>query len=77
MPTLILRGEHAPRPSRLIAAGLARVMRTARLRIVPNAGHMGPFTHADDVNTAIAEHLELLQLQMSAPRANSFRPQIR
>ena len=58
MPTLVLRGEHAPRPSRLIASGLTRVMRTARLRIVPNAGHMGPFTHADDVNTAIAGHLE-------------------
>jgi pimeloyl-ACP methyl ester carboxylesterase len=58
MPTLVLRGEHAPRPSRLIAEGLARVVRTARLRVVPNAGHMGPFTHADDVNRAIAKHLE-------------------
>lgn len=57
VPALILRGQNGPEPSRLIAESLARVIRRARLSVVPGAGHMGPFTHADEVNTSIAEHL--------------------
>lgn len=58
IPTLILRGEHALEPSRLIAEGLTHAMRAARLCIIADAGHMGPFTHADEVNAAIAAHLK-------------------
>jgi pimeloyl-ACP methyl ester carboxylesterase len=56
IPVLIMRGEHAPMPTALIAHGLA-VALAAELVIVPGAGHMGPFTHADAVNRAIAGHL--------------------
>jgi pimeloyl-ACP methyl ester carboxylesterase len=56
IPVLIMRGEHAPAPTALIAHGLA-VALAAGLVIVPGAGHMGPFTHADHVNRAIATHL--------------------
>lgn len=64
IPTLILCGEHAREPSRLIAEALARVTPGARLSMVAGAGHMGPFTHAAEVNDLIAAHLEAA----SAPR---------
>ena len=58
VPTLVLRGEQGPEPSRLIAEGLARVMRFARLEVIAGAGHMGPFSHAGAVNAAIAAHMK-------------------
>ena len=56
-PTLILRGENAHTPSRRIAETLAQVMPNARLVLVPGAGHMGPVTHAAQVNALIVAHL--------------------
>jgi pimeloyl-ACP methyl ester carboxylesterase len=41
-PVLVLRGEHAPPPTRVTIAG---------------AGHMGPITHAADVNRHIVDHI--------------------
>jgi pimeloyl-ACP methyl ester carboxylesterase len=57
VPTLLLRGEHAPAPTRLIAEILASLMPVARLSVVLDAGHMGPLTHAPAVNAAIAGHI--------------------
>jgi pimeloyl-ACP methyl ester carboxylesterase len=57
IPTLILRGEHAPSPTRLIAEALKAMMPSARLQIVAGAGHMGPITHAKDVNAAILRQI--------------------
>jgi pimeloyl-ACP methyl ester carboxylesterase len=58
IPTLIVRGEHAPAPTRLIAEALQAVMPAARIEVVAGAGHMGALTHAKDVNTAIVRHIE-------------------
>ena len=46
------------RATRLIAETLSGLMPTARLVVVPGAGHMGPLTHAPFVNAAIARHIE-------------------
>jgi pimeloyl-ACP methyl ester carboxylesterase len=56
-PILILRGELAPTPTRLIADALPDVMDCARLEVVAGAGHMGPLTHAAAVNARIAAHI--------------------
>jgi pimeloyl-ACP methyl ester carboxylesterase len=56
-PALIMRGEHAPAPSRLIAETLHTLMPAADLVIIAGAGHMGPLTHAAEVNAAIAQHI--------------------
>ena len=58
IPTLILRGEHAPAPTRLIAEALPTLLRSAQLEVVAGAGHMGPLTHATSVNAAIVGHIE-------------------
>jgi pimeloyl-ACP methyl ester carboxylesterase len=56
-PVLIMRGEHALPPSRLIAEILQALVPDARLEIVASAGHMGPLTHAAQVNAAITRHI--------------------
>ena len=56
-PALIMRGEHAPAPTKLIAETLPTLMPSAYLTIFAGAGHMGPLTHAPEVNAAIARHI--------------------
>jgi pimeloyl-ACP methyl ester carboxylesterase len=56
-PVLILRGERAPVPTRLIAEGLARQLPAVRLVVLDRAGHMGPVTHASEVGGEIARHI--------------------
>ena len=56
-PVLVMRGEYAPAPTQLIADTLPSLMRAARLCAVAGAGHMGPLTHADEVNAVIAAHI--------------------
>jgi len=56
-PALIMRGEHAPAPTRLIAETLPILMPAARLAVIAGAGHMGPLTHAPEVNAAIVQHI--------------------
>jgi pimeloyl-ACP methyl ester carboxylesterase len=57
MPVLILRGEHAPEPTRLIAGMLAPLLPRAHLAVIAGAGHMGPLTHAAEVNRLILQHV--------------------
>jgi pimeloyl-ACP methyl ester carboxylesterase len=56
-PVLIMRGEHALPPSRLIAEILQTLVPDAHLAIVAGAGHMGPLTHAAQVIAAITRHI--------------------
>lgn len=56
-PVLVMRGEHAPAPTRVISDTLPSLMRSARRNIVASAGHMGPLTHADEVNGLIVWHI--------------------
>lgn len=48
-PVLVMRGENALPPSRLVVTEIARHLPMARLEVVPGAGHMGPLTHGGDV----------------------------
>lgn len=56
-PVLIIRGEHAPAPMRLITEALLTLLSDARLAVIAGAGHMGPMTHAREVNAIIIQHL--------------------
>jgi len=57
LPALIMRGQHAPAPTRLIADTLPTLLPAARLVVIRGAGHMGPLTHAPEVNAAIKRHI--------------------
>jgi len=56
-PVLILRGEHAPAPTRLIAEGLMALLPESRLVTVAGAGHMGPLTNGPEVAALITHHI--------------------
>jgi pimeloyl-ACP methyl ester carboxylesterase len=73
-PTLIMRGEHAPVPTRQIAETLSAFMPTARLAVIAGAGHMGPLTHAAEVNVAIARHVTELEAESRQDRLPTSGP---
>lgn len=56
-PVLIIRGEHAPAPTRLIAEKLPLLLPDTVQEVVAGAGHMGPLTHAAEVNALIVRHV--------------------
>jgi pimeloyl-ACP methyl ester carboxylesterase len=56
MPILVLRGEHAPLPTRVIADALPDAMDCA-VEVIAGAGHMGPMTHADAVSARMVAHI--------------------
>lgn len=68
-PVRVLRGEHAPFPTRLIAEELAMRLPNADLVTLGGAGHMGPVTHPDIVAHAIAAHIQLSTIRSEARAA--------
>ncbi len=56
-PVLVMRGERAPAPTRLIAEALAGLLPAGDLIVIGGAGHMGPLTHAPLVFAGIARHI--------------------
>jgi hypothetical protein len=68
---LVLRGEYAPAPTRILAERLAQILPLGRLRTVEGCGHMGPVTHADRVMSLMAAHIETVACL--APRRETRR----
>jgi pimeloyl-ACP methyl ester carboxylesterase len=56
-PTLLMSGGRTPVAERRVMVRLAEALPSATSLKLENAGHMGPLTHAADVNDAIALHL--------------------
>jgi pimeloyl-ACP methyl ester carboxylesterase len=61
LPVLVLRGEHGPMPTRVIAEGLSKLLPASRLTVVDGAGHMGPLTHATAVSDLIVQHIAAVE----------------
>ncbi|HJQ40833.1 MAG TPA: alpha/beta hydrolase [Thermoanaerobaculia bacterium] len=61
VPTLILGGAKSPLTERRVVEKLGASLPHARAHLFPDAGHMGPITHAPLVNAAIAEHLRAVR----------------
>jgi len=57
VPTLIVQGGATRLPSRCVCGLLRAAMPQAKFEMVPDAGHMLPITHRDEVNALIAEHI--------------------
>jgi pimeloyl-ACP methyl ester carboxylesterase len=73
-PVLILRGEHAPMPTRIIAEGLSELLPTSRLMVIDGAGHMGPLTHAPEVSALLARHIVDAEADMQPRRQRPLSP---
>ena len=52
-----MAGETSPVAARRVSAILGATIPGAHVRTVAGAGHMGPVTHAGEVNAAIADHI--------------------
>lgn len=57
-PTLILAGERTQPIELHTVQQLAQALPHATLRVFPGMGHMGPITHAAEINVAIAAFIE-------------------
>jgi pimeloyl-ACP methyl ester carboxylesterase len=56
-PVLIMRGEHSPRPARVVAECLAELLPNSKLSVISGAGHMGPISHATEIGELTAQHI--------------------
>jgi len=56
-PALVLIGERSPLAAQRVGALIAAGFGNGRVEVVAGAGHMGPLTHGDVVNAAIAAHI--------------------
>ncbi len=65
VPVLLLRGENAPLPTRIITGTLGEYFPRSRFAEMSGAGHMGPFTHAAAVASLFAGHIEAAAAQLA------------
>lgn len=61
VPVLLLTGERTPLAARRVVQRLGASFPHATIEVVAGAGHMGPLTHAEAVNGAIATWLSNLE----------------
>jgi pimeloyl-ACP methyl ester carboxylesterase len=57
VPTLVLVGERSQAPARAVSQRLG-VLPVVAVESLAGVGHMGPVTHAEEVNARIARHLQ-------------------
>lgn len=69
VPVLLMRGGRTTPSASAVADRLAGVLRRVDIRSFEQAGHLGPITHAAEVNAAIANHLERQQEVPTSLRA--------
>jgi pimeloyl-ACP methyl ester carboxylesterase len=69
-PVLVMRGEHAPHPTRLVGDRLFGAVRHGSLRIVRGAGHMGPITHRDVVSQMVVAFLSRTERDVASRAAD-------
>lgn len=56
-PVTLVRGGKSPRPAAAVVDVLAKTLRRADVKVIPDAGHMSPFTHRGAVEAIVLEHL--------------------
>jgi pimeloyl-ACP methyl ester carboxylesterase len=56
-PVLIMRGQYAPLPTRVIAEALGDLLPVSQTVEIEGAGHMGPLTHPTTVSAWLMQHI--------------------
>ena len=69
LPVLLMQGGRTIASASAVAGKLAQVLRSVEVRRFERAGHLGPITHAAEVNAAIADHLDRQQALSTRLRA--------
>jgi pimeloyl-ACP methyl ester carboxylesterase len=63
VPALLMTGERSPLPARRVVERLGQVMPYATVETIPGVGHLGPVTHARDVNPHVLATLTARRLE--------------
>jgi pimeloyl-ACP methyl ester carboxylesterase len=71
MPVLFMTGGRSPRSAHGVARLLTRTLPNVEVLELAELGHMGPITHPDPVNEAIARFLERMHPRPPAPHADA------
>ncbi len=67
MPVQLIMGLQSPLPALRVTEMLAETIDGARLSVVPDAGHMAPFTHPSAVHPTIARHIRMAEAGAMPP----------
>ncbi len=57
-PVLLLTGSKSPAAAKYLVGKIGAALKNANIVEIENAGHMGPITHADQVNLVVEEFLD-------------------
>ena len=68
-PVLLLGGERSPVAAQRVIALLGAALPRARTHVVAGAGHMGPISHAAEVNALVAQHIAAAEDALASPDA--------
>jgi len=67
MPVQLIMGLQSPLPALRVTEMLAETIDGARLSVIPDAGHMAPFTHPSAVHPMIARHIRMAEAEAMPP----------
>ena len=56
-PTLLIKGSKTPPPTRAVTDLLGKTLPNVEVKTLKGAGHMSPFTHPEELNRLILDHL--------------------
>jgi len=72
--TLVIQGGRSPRPARAAAELLARFLPQGRLRRLPQAGHMGVLSHADEVAALVSRRMRSQEAKRRQEKTRTAKP---
>jgi lipase len=68
-PTLLIYGEQTRAPAKAVVRILEKILPRTRAVAAAGAGHMSPFTHRDQINGLVLDHIA--QVEHVAPVADA------
>lgn len=70
MPVQLIMGLQSPPPALRVTEMLAETIDRARLAVIPDAGHMSPFSHPSAVHPMIVRHVRLAEAGCFEPNGH-------
>lgn len=70
MPVQLIMGLQSPLPALRVTEMLAETIDGARLAVIPDAGHMSPFSHPSAVHPMIARHVRMAESGFLEPNGH-------
>ncbi|HKW46049.1 MAG TPA: alpha/beta hydrolase [Gemmatimonadaceae bacterium] len=72
-PTRLVVGERTRKPARAIVDELLDLLPDSHLKVIANAGHMSPLTHAHSVATLVSQHVEQVEASLGRMKPTTWQ----